>query len=199
MTNRSSTGQFTVTHGQSRTSLYRLWRTMIDRCDNPKAKAYDRYGGKGIKVCRRWYKFENFYADMGDRPRGTTLDRKNNKLGYSKSNCRWATVSEQLRNRSCTRLIEWRGRSMTVREWSDELGISLRCLRGRFEQGWSAERAFTTKDKVVVPHQFTWNGRTQNLTAWAKELGIKYGTLHARITRQNMAFEEAIKLNRPEV
>lgn len=72
---------------------------MWARCTNPNAINYERYGGRGIKVCRRWRNFRSFYADMGDPPRGKTLDRVNNDKGYSPANCRWSTRVEQRRNR----------------------------------------------------------------------------------------------------
>lgn len=72
---------------------------MKARCYNPGSASYHRYGGRGIKVCKRWMKFENFYADMGDPPKELSLDRMNNERGYSPSNCRWATRSEQAKNR----------------------------------------------------------------------------------------------------
>jgi hypothetical protein len=78
---------------------YVIWASMLQRCENPKSTNYRLYGGRGIKVCRRWHKFENFYADMGSRPRGLTIDRKDNDGNYTKANCRWATRKDQAQNR----------------------------------------------------------------------------------------------------
>jgi len=91
------------THGHSSGGVisrtYNSWRTMVRRCTEPTNKDWFRYGGRGIKVCTRWLKFENFLADMGERPTGKTLDRKDNYKGYSKVNCRWATYLQQRHNR----------------------------------------------------------------------------------------------------
>jgi hypothetical protein len=99
--------QFTK-HGHtaqnSVTREYRSWNSMTVRCTNPKAKEFSRYGGAGIKICKRWGSFKNFLADMGPRPIGKTLDRYPNPYGdYKPSNCRWATLSEQQHNRRTTR------------------------------------------------------------------------------------------------
>lgn len=76
-----------------------VWQNMRQRCNNPTNSDYKYYGGRGIKVCERWDNFANFLADMGERPEGMTLDRKDNDGDYTPKNCRWATISEQNYNR----------------------------------------------------------------------------------------------------
>jgi hypothetical protein len=87
--------------------LYRVWAAMIQRCHNPANKGYRCYGARGITVCDRWRgSFAAFAADMGERPRGTSIDRMDNSRGYEPGNCRWATAEQQNRNRRDTKITE---------------------------------------------------------------------------------------------
>lgn len=94
-----------VTHGHApykysrQTSTYHIWSNMLARCSNPRVPHYRYYGGRGISVCARWATFENFLADMGERPPGLSLDRLNNDGNYEPGNCAWRTATEQVRNR----------------------------------------------------------------------------------------------------
>lgn len=92
-------GNGRYSHGMAGTKIYNIWADMVGRCTRPTHMRYADYGGRGITVCERWLDFANFYADMGDRPPGRSLDRRDNDQGYSPENCRWATLSDQARNK----------------------------------------------------------------------------------------------------
>jgi hypothetical protein len=106
----AKTGKATRRHGHSRarggpSPTYGTWRAMLQRCESPQHRTFQRYGAIGIRVCREWIEsFEAFLADMGERPSGTTIDRIDNSKGYEPSNCRWATAREQQANRSIAKL-----------------------------------------------------------------------------------------------
>lgn len=97
------------THNMSKTPTYNTWASMRARCNDPADEHYADYGGRGISVCARWGKFENFFADMGEKPRGMSLGRINNGRGYSPKNCRWETPVQQARNRRVTLYVRVAG------------------------------------------------------------------------------------------
>jgi hypothetical protein len=135
-----------IRHNQSRTPLYAIWLCIKQRCYNPNNPEYKNYGGRGIKMCDRWwYLFQNFYEDMGDRPKGRTLDRKDNDGDYCKENCRWGTQEEQNRNRRDNAWYKFEGETKILAQWARDLGIKPKTLWARLNKyGWSEERAFTT-------------------------------------------------------
>ena len=115
---------------------------MKDRCYQPSHKEYKRYGALGISVCKRWRdSFENFFADMGERPKGCTLERIDGKKNYRPSNCIWATKEQQANNRKSNRLIEHGGEVMTLAQWSKKTGIPAATIARRIDRGWDVERA----------------------------------------------------------
>jgi hypothetical protein len=97
---------------------YGSWRAMWQRCTNPGDKRWHRYGGRGITVCERWRQFDNFLHDMGERPEGKTIDRKNNDMGYSPDNCRWATAKEQAKDNYRKRAKEQAMADTPLEEWA---------------------------------------------------------------------------------
>lgn len=122
---------------------------MIDRCTNPKAKNYKDYGGRGIKVCKRWQGkngFINFLEDMGKKPsKELQLDREKNNKGYSPSNCRWILPVINTNNRRITDILEYKGRKQGLWQWAREFNIEPSTLEWRIDNGWSLKKALTTK------------------------------------------------------
>jgi hypothetical protein len=125
----------TKLHRLSRTNSHRSWIAMMQRCYNKNAHNYGRYGGAGIGVCERWHQFANFYADMGERPDGYSLDRLDLTEDYAPGNCRWATPREQARNKSNNLLITIRGVTRSLVEWSELSGINYHTLHARLRRG----------------------------------------------------------------
>jgi hypothetical protein len=114
---------------------------MWQRCSNPKSKAFKDYGARGITVCGRWAKFSNFIADMGTRPKGLTLERKKNGVGYNPSNCVWATRQEQSNNTRSNHLITVRRETLTMSQWGRRVGLKPNTIHSRLMRGWTPEEA----------------------------------------------------------
>lgn len=114
---------------------------MKARCLNANLPNYHRYGGRGISVCGRWLvSFENFIADMGEKPDGMSIDRIDNDGHYEPGNCRWATPKQQDRNKSTNAVLTHNGESRCVTEWAEVLNVSARALKHRMDRGWPVER-----------------------------------------------------------
>lgn len=148
-------------HGHSRNRRpspeYHSWTSMISRCccNTPANKAnWDRYGGRGIKVCERWKTFANFLADMGPKPTPKhSIERKDNNGNYEKSNCKWATDREQGRNTRTNRVLEYRGEKKCLTEWAEVFKIDRWTLAQRLRMGWALERALTQPVTIRKNHR----------------------------------------------
>lgn len=138
-------------HGMTGTKAYITWVSMRSRCENPKNIGYKDYGGRGIKVCKRWQRFENFYLDMGEPPRGHSLDRINNDGDYKRSNCRWATPKEQGENTRHVRWITLNGQTKRLQDWCKQLKRNPKAVGVRLAIGWSEERALMTPVRFRSP------------------------------------------------
>lgn len=136
-------GKAARTHGMSRTVLYRAWQGMLMRCNKASDFRFKHYGARGIKVCDRWLKFENFMSDMGFPEKGLSLDRINVNGNYEPGNCRWATKQVQAANRRNSVKLTHNGITATIAEWSRALGISASSMHGRIASGFSGDKLFS--------------------------------------------------------
>lgn len=133
-------------HGKTNTRLYKIWDSMKQRCYNHNAKNYKNYGGRGIKIYNKWLNdFESFYNwSMENGYKDTlSIDRIDGNKDYEPSNCKWSTRKEQNNNRRNNKLITYKGKTKTIAEWSNELGISYDVIKYRINKKWSIEDIFT--------------------------------------------------------
>jgi hypothetical protein len=143
---------YTIKHGAARhskhgsvTKEYNAWAAMLKRCRNPSHPLFPRWGGRGITVCERWEKYEQFIADLGPRPQGHTLERINNDGNYEPGNVRWATPADQQRNTRRTRFLTHQDVTLCITDWAARLGFKTSAaLSKRLRNGWSVSRALTT-------------------------------------------------------
>lgn len=170
-------------HNRSGTPLYEVWCKMRERCGNPNNPNYSAYGGRGIYVCERWQIFENFLADMGERPSPQhSIDRINNDGPYSPDNCRWVgSIKEQRSNCRDNRYLTYQGETLIVSEWARRTGIDVDTLLFRINSRWSAEDTLTRP--LWGQKTITLNGKTQTVVAWSKETGISRRTIADRLSK----------------
>lgn len=141
-------GNATRKHGRANSSVtgyanrtYGIWQAMRDRCTNPNRSDFYRYGGRGIEVCARWSDFALFLADMGEAPKGLTLDRIDNDKGYYLENCRWATRSQQSYNSTTIVWVTHKGQRRSLSDWCRINGLSKGTYYSRRKRGWSVKRS----------------------------------------------------------
>ncbi len=143
-------GRFCTEHGGKHTKLYRVWCSMKERCNNPHNKSFQRYGGRGIKVCTEWersfsafasWAYSSGYAD------GLTIDRVDNDEGYSPANCHWCTHAEQNRNYSRNRMLTFNGETKCLTDWAADSGVNRATLLLRLRSGIPLEEALDNTDR----------------------------------------------------
>jgi hypothetical protein len=147
-------------HGMRNTGTYKSWRAMIDRCTNPKEKDRQNYLDRGITVCDRWRQFGPFYADMGERPEGMSIDRIDNNKGYYPDNCKWATREEQNGNTRKTPYLTYNGKTQSIAAWAEELGINKKTLKSRIRRNPMA-----IKDAIEKPVRYQYRAPTKKKAA----------------------------------
>lgn len=135
---------------------YKSWRQMMRRCHG-KGDNTPYYRERGIRVCERWHAFENFLADMGNRPEEKTIDRIDVNGDYAPGNCRWASRVEQMRNKTTNCILELNGEAMCIAAWTERLGVDRNTIRRRIKKGWPIDQVLRGKSER---HHI--NGRKRN-------------------------------------
>jgi len=206
MADRSGKNNPSYRHGHSPkrdpSPTYTAWQAMRDRCSNPNGDKYHCYGGRGIKVCKRWLNsFDNFLVDLGERPgKEYSLDRVNNDGDYKPSNCRWATRSEQMSNKRTNRYITYKGDTKILKDWAESSGVHMTTIHNRIARGLPLEQVFSKgraarsyNEKSVL---MTYKGKTMSMAQWARESGLSFSTINYRIKSGLSPKEVLSKKNR---
>lgn len=194
---------------KKRSRLQRIHHHMIERCYNPNCKDYKNYGGRGITVCEEWrdktkvnlngylynkgtlnfcnWAYSNGYSDE------LSIDRVNVNKNYEPLNCRWVNSKVQANNTRTNRFIKYQGKTQTLSQWCDELGLSYDKIESRINAcNWSIERAFETKVDPKL-RMITYKNKTQSLADWCRELGLKYSTIERRLNRFSYSVDKAFE------
>jgi hypothetical protein len=132
-------------NGMYKTPTHNSWMMMWQRCSNENRDTYNRYGGRKIGISIKWKDFATFLKDMGERPKGMTLERIDNNKGYSPSNCKWANKTEQARNRSSTKELTYNGKTQCLTAWAKDIGITPSAITYRMKSRKSIDRILAPK------------------------------------------------------
>jgi hypothetical protein len=178
-------------HGGAHLPEYAIWQAMRQRCENPRSRSWPKYGGRGIKVCVEWRKFEQFYSDVGPKLPGQSLNRIDNDGDYCKANCEWTDVVTQANNTRRNRIVEFNGERRTLAEWARWAGLTWYTLRNRLDNlDWSFEKAMTTPTETAAIYEF--QDKRLTLRQWAKEAEMDYETLSSRVRKLGWPIERAL-------
>ena len=177
-------------------SVYLRWYKMMSRCYDPKTKHYNRYGGRGIKVCERWHAYQNYAVDIPPVPKGYSIDRIDNDGDYCPENIRVADQKTQMNNTSVTVKVEHDGEIKHLQKLSEDTGVSRGLIYHRLKRGMSVEDAIKP-EKIKAPLAITIEGETDNLVQWANKKEIARTTVVGRMSR-GMNAQEALSLPVPE-
>jgi len=191
-----------ATAGGSRRREYTIWQQMRSRCSNPANQAFDRYGGRGIRIAPSWADFSNFLADMGPCPSGMSIERLNNDGDYTPENCVWATQKAQANNRRSSRWISLSdGRRLTLAQFAEERGVDYDSLRKALR--WDNPEAAATRvadgrsstriDAILVP---TPDGTKVTLREFCRLQAVPYLRVYHRVRFSGMTPADAVAATR---
>lgn len=197
------------THGKSKTPEYNAWNHLIRRCENKNDATYPLYGGRGIRVCKRYKEsFQNFWDDLGQKPsKKHSIDRIDNDLNYSCGKCddckqnewdmnvRWGTKRQQMGNTRVNVWIEYNGEEMIMSEWARKLNIEPHCLLLYLKRHNSIEKAIKHYTSPIKNGRklYAYNGSVMTLTEWANKLNVKFWTLYRYFDIHNKSIEKTIE------
>lgn len=172
-------------------SEYNAWYHMVKRCTDSEDKNWGNYGGRGIKVCKKWRtSFHSFLADMGIKPnKESQIDRIDNNKGYSPNNCRWTTSKQQARNRRDNQKVMYKGKLILVIELAETHSMQVATLKYRLKKGWSVDDAIKTKVSRRKKHMIkrsntktlTFQNQTKTIEEWASQKRIPAYVIYYRI------------------
>jgi hypothetical protein len=180
---REVAGIINLRHGGYKSKEFSTWHSMLQRCLNPNSHYYHRYGGRGIKVCEEWKDFANFIKDMGKAPsKKHSIDRINNDKGYFPENCRWVGSQKiQSNNMSRNRHLTYNGKTQTIAQWADELGLDRSTVAHRLDD-YKLPLDLVLKPKRQIKTASN-KGVTHSISEWAKILNVTRRVMEGKIKR----------------
>jgi hypothetical protein len=171
--------------GKQHPKLFQIWRGIRFRCSYKKYKTFHRYGGRGIGISAEWADFARFveWADGQDYRPGLSIERIDNDADYGPGNCRFASKTEQARNRWTNKMVSYNGETKCLSAWCESLALDMRTIWSRLDRGWTVEAAFSPIPPRSNPVCLTVGGRTQKAEEWAAEIGVSLSTIYTRLRK----------------